>query len=74
MARPMKALALIQLFVPLVAILWLAVGNSGNTDEPHLHIHAQRPGPASAPLSGDPLFIAFEGGFLALNMTVNAEE
>jgi hypothetical protein len=32
-----------------------AVGNSGGTDEPHLHIHAQRPGPPSAPMAGDPL-------------------
>lgn len=35
---------------------WLgAVGNSGNTGEPHLHIHAQRPGPVGAPLGGHPL-------------------
>ena len=35
---------------------WLArVGNTGNTSEPHLHIHAQRPGTESAPFSGDPL-------------------
>ncbi len=39
---------------------WLArVGNSGNTGEPHLHIHAQRPGTVEAPLSGDPLPIRF---------------
>jgi murein DD-endopeptidase MepM/ murein hydrolase activator NlpD len=31
------------------------VGNTGNTGEPHLHIHAQRPGTASAPISGAPL-------------------
>ncbi len=44
---------------------WLgSVGNSGNTGEPHLHVHAQRPGPASAPLSGDPLPILFDGRFL----------
>lgn len=35
------------------------VGNSGNTGEPHLHIHAQRPGTADAPLSGSPLPIRF---------------
>jgi hypothetical protein len=35
------------------------VGNTGNTNEPHLHIHAQRPGTAQAPLSGDPLPIRF---------------
>ena len=43
---------------------WLgSVGNSGNTGEPHLHVHAQRPGPANAPLGGDPLPILFDGRF-----------
>ncbi len=43
---------------------WLGlVGNSGNTGEPHLHVHAQRPGPANAPLGGDPLPILFAGRF-----------
>lgn len=37
------------------------VGNSGNTGEPHLHVHAQRPGPDGAPLGGDPLPILFMG-------------
>ena len=40
-----------------------AVGNSGNTGEPHLHVHAQRPGQAGAPLSGDPLPVLFAGRF-----------
>ena len=40
------------------------VGNSGNTGEPHLHIHAQCPGPPGAPWSGDPLPIRFDGRFL----------
>ena len=40
-----------------------AVGNSGNTGEPHLHVHAQRPGRAGAPLSGDPLPVLFAGRF-----------
>ena len=31
------------------------VGNSGGADESHFHIHAQRPGAADAPMSGDPL-------------------
>ena len=31
------------------------VGNSGNSNEPHLHVHAQRPAAAGhEPLSGDP--------------------
>ena len=40
------------------------VGNSGNTGEPHLHIHAQHQGPPGAPWSGDPLPIRFGGRFL----------
>jgi Peptidase family M23 len=40
-----------------------AVGNSGNTAEPHLHVHAQRRGPAGAPLGGDPFPILFNGRF-----------
>ena len=43
---------------------WLgSAGNSGNTGEPHLHVHVQRPGLAGAPLSGDPLPILFGGRF-----------
>lgn len=37
------------------------VGNSGSSDEPHLHLHAQTPGTAEAPLGGAPLPIDFEG-------------
>jgi hypothetical protein len=44
-----------------------AVGNSGNTAEPHLHIHAQRAGTADAPLSGAPLPIRVDGRFLVRN-------
>jgi Peptidase family M23 len=40
------------------------VGNSGASDEPHLHIHAQRSGSSAAPLSGDPLPMRFSGRFL----------
>ena len=48
----------------VAAGVWLgAVGNSGNTGEPHLHIHAQRPGPVAAPVGGDPLPITFNGRF-----------
>ncbi len=43
---------------------WLgSAGNSGNSGEPHLHVHAQRPGPVDAPLGGDPLPILFAGHF-----------
>lgn len=38
-------------------------GNSGQTGEPHLHIHAQRL-PSSGPmLSGDPLYLTLDGIF-----------
>jgi hypothetical protein len=43
------------------------VGNSGNTNEPHLHIHAQRPGTPDEPLSGEPLEVRFEGWYPARN-------
>ncbi|MEO9148930.1 MAG: peptidoglycan DD-metalloendopeptidase family protein [Burkholderiaceae bacterium] len=43
---------------------WLGlVGNSGNTGEPHLHIHAQDQGSAESPLSGDPRPIQFNDHF-----------
>ena len=38
------------------------VGNSGQTMEPHLHIHAQRPAsPGEAPISGAPLALRIDG-------------
>ncbi len=40
-----------------------SVGNSGNTGEPHLHVHAQGIGPTEAPLGGDPRPIQFNGRF-----------
>jgi hypothetical protein len=47
------------------------VGNTGNTDEPHLHIHGQRPGTDAEPLSGDPLPIRFAGRHLVRNARVS---
>ncbi len=44
-----------------------AVGNSGMTDEPHLHIHAQTPGSDLAPFSGKPVIMLFNNRFLARN-------
>lgn len=46
------------------------VGNSGNTSEPHLHIHAQTPGTDAAPLGGEPLPIVLGGRYLARGMRV----
>jgi Peptidase family M23 len=48
------------------------VGNSGNTSEPHLHVHAQQAGTAAAPLSGDPLPVRFDGQFLVRNDRVSS--
>jgi hypothetical protein len=44
------------------------VGNSGNTSEPHLHIHAVRAGSGDA-LEGDGVPILFEGRFAVRNTT-----
>jgi hypothetical protein len=42
------------------------VGNSGFTDEPHLHIQVQRPPRrGDPPQSGDPVHMTFDGRFLA---------
>ena len=47
------------------------VGNSGNSNEPHLHVHAQRPAPAGhEALSGDPLPVRFDGRYLVRNNRV----
>jgi hypothetical protein len=43
------------------------VGNSGKTDEPHLHMHVQRNIPEASPLGGDPLWFTIDGRFLARN-------
>ncbi len=47
-----------------------AVGNSGGSNEPHLHIHVQRPGTATAPMSGAPPML-FAGSFLVRGDRVN---
>jgi hypothetical protein len=44
-----------------------AVGNSGNSDEPHLHVHAQRPGRIWDLFVGDPLPVRFDGRYLVRN-------
>ena len=40
------------------------VGNTGNTDFPHLHIHAQKPVPWGAVSAGEPLEIRFADRYL----------
>ncbi len=46
------------------------VGNSGNSAEPHLHVHAQRPGTTEAPASGEPLHVLFDGRLPVRNSRV----
>lgn len=48
------------------------VGNSGDTGEPHLHIHAQQAGTAAEPFSGNPLPVRFDGRFLVRNDRVSS--
>ena len=48
------------------------VGNRGNTGEPHLHVHAQRPGSTIAPLSGEPVPIRLGGRYLVRNDRVHS--
>jgi hypothetical protein len=43
------------------------VGNSGNTGEPHLHVHAQRRGTRAEPFRGDPVPVTFAGRYLPRN-------
>lgn len=43
------------------------MGNSGNSSEPHLHVHAQRGLPEAAPLSGQPLTLTINGAFYVRN-------
>lgn len=40
------------------------LGSSGASDMPHLHIHAQRPGTAVAPFSGQPVPMHINGRYL----------
>lgn len=47
------------------------VGNSGETGEPHLHIHAQLPCTPALPFSGTPVPIRFQGRFLVRNDIVD---
>lgn len=43
------------------------VGNTGNSGEPHLHIHVQKGSPPDAPLSGDPVWFTLDGVFYIRN-------
>ena len=41
------------------------VGNTGASDEPHLHVSVQRAAVGAAPLGGPPVHLSFSGRFLA---------
>lgn len=49
------------------------VGNTGNSEEPHLHVHAQTPGTTEAPMAGEPLPVRFDGRYLVRNQRVRVE-
>lgn len=48
------------------------VGISGQTFEPHLHIHAQKPEPSEAPFSGETLQLTLDGRFPIRNDRIRA--
>ena len=43
------------------------MGNSGNSSEPHLHVHAQRGLPTDDPLGGEPLALTIAGHYPVRN-------
>lgn len=43
------------------------MGNSGNSSEPHLHVHAQKELPSGEPLGGEPLWLTIDGRFPVRN-------
>ena len=48
-------------------------GNSGNSSEPHLHLHVQTPPPAgAAPIAGEPLPFTIEGRYYIRNDRLDA--
>lgn len=47
------------------------MGNSGNSSEPHLHLHAQRGLPEEAPLAGEPLWLTINNQFPVRNDTLH---
>ena len=49
------------------------VGNSGNTGEPHLHIHARKANTGKSSLDGEGVPISFDGKFLVRNSVLFSE-
>lgn len=50
------------------------LGNSGNSSEPHLHIHAQLGLPEEAPLGGEPIALTINGRFPVRNDRLHVPE
>ncbi|SEW40495.1 Peptidase family M23 [Cognatiyoonia koreensis] len=50
------------------------VGNSGNTGEPHLHIHVQSALPDDDPISANPLWFTLDGQFFVRNDRFTVDE
>jgi hypothetical protein len=55
-----------------VGQLLAQVGNSGPSFQPHLHIHAQLPGPDGSVWNGTGVPVLFDGRYLVRNSTVRA--
>lgn len=49
------------------------MGNSGNSSEPHLHVHAQRGLPQEAPFGGEPLALTIKGVFPVRNDRISVK-
>jgi hypothetical protein len=49
------------------------MGNSGNSSEPHLHLHAQRGLPEDEPFGGEPLWLTVNGRFLTRNDRIHVD-
>lgn len=50
------------------------MGNSGNSSEPHLHVHAQRGLPEQAAFAGEPLALTIDGEFPVRNDRIRVAE
>jgi murein DD-endopeptidase MepM/ murein hydrolase activator NlpD len=50
------------------------MGNSGNSSEPHLHVHAQRGLPEEAAFAGEPLALTIDGAFPVRNDRLRVKE
>ncbi len=49
------------------------IGDSGDSGEPHLHIHAQKDLPENEPISGQPLPLTLNGHFYARNDRIHVK-